>query len=379
MISVVIIDDEEDALDLLEILLQDIGDVTVAGRFSDPVRAIRALETTPVDAVFLDIQMPGLKGTEAARQIKLMHPQTPIVFTTAYSEYAVEAFEIESNDYLLKPFTMERLQVSVSRIKQAISGRRTWKDSRVHPFIQCLGGFFIHLPDGNRTLTWRTNKEREICAFLIHHKGKPVDTALIIESIWPEYDLKKARTYLYTCLSYLRRSLAENNIPANVNKAGNGFAISLDELESDAAEFEAILAKILFKETIDAQLYDKMNVLYEGDYMDGCDYSWALAKQTVLREKYIRALRKFYGYFRGQGNLALAEDSLQRLMAMAPDSEKDGRELIKLYMESGNRNEARNVYRQIEQAVRIDLGIELEEETEWLYKQINFAGVKGNR
>lgn len=69
-----------------------IGDVTVVGRYMDPIRAIEPLGTTPVDTVFWDIQMPGLRGTEAARKIRTIMPQARIVFTTAYSEYAVEAF-----------------------------------------------------------------------------------------------------------------------------------------------------------------------------------------------------------------------------------------------------------------------------------------------
>src|SRR5690348_4751314 len=103
MIRVMLVDDEDDALDLLEILLRQTGEVSVVGRYSDPVQAIEALTVTPVDAVFMDNEMPVMTGMEAARKIKKIQPHLPIVFTTAYSEYAVEAFEIQSIDYLLKP------------------------------------------------------------------------------------------------------------------------------------------------------------------------------------------------------------------------------------------------------------------------------------
>lgn len=145
MIRVLLVDDEEDALNLLEILLGQIGDVEVVGRFTNPIRAIEALNTTPVDAVFLDNQMPGMTGMEAARKIRAIQPQMPIVFTTAYAEYAVEAFEIQSTDYLLKPITMSRLQHAVSRIKQAVSAVRVRPDASVHPFIRCMGAFPLGL------------------------------------------------------------------------------------------------------------------------------------------------------------------------------------------------------------------------------------------
>lgn len=66
MIRVILIDDEADALNLLEILLKQVGDVEIAGTYLNPFQAIDALSETVVDAVFLDIQMPGMKGTEGA-------------------------------------------------------------------------------------------------------------------------------------------------------------------------------------------------------------------------------------------------------------------------------------------------------------------------
>lgn len=375
MIRVLLVDDEEDALNLLEILLGQIGDVEVVGRFVNPIRAIEALDMAPVDAVFLDNQMPGMTGMEAARKMRAIQPQVPIVFTTAYAEYAVEAFEIQSTDYLLKPIAMNRLQHAVSRIKQAISVVQADPDTSLRPLVRCLGGFSIGLPQADsRLLSWKTNKEKEVCAFLIHHEGTPVDTALLIESIWPGYDVKKAKTYLYTCLSYLRRSLQEHEVPISVDKAGSGFAIRLDGAAADVTTLEGLLDKILSAEEPDERLYDKINGLYKGEYMEGCDYSWAVARQEAIKAKYIRSLRCMHRLFRMRDRAALAEESLQRVLAIAPDSEADGRELIRLHLEAGSRNEALRVYRQLEQAIRDQLGVALEEETVKLHQQMGGSG-----
>lgn len=375
MIRVLLVDDEEDALNLLEILLGQIGDVKVVGRFVNPIRAIEALNTMPVDAVFLDNQMPGMTGMEAARKMRAIQPQMPIVFTTAYAEYAVEAFEIQSTDYLLKPITMNRLQHAVSRIKQAVSVVQARPDTSLRPSIRCMGGFSIGLPYAdNRLLSWKTNKVKEVCAFLIHHEGTPADTALIIESIWPGHDVKKAKTYLYTCLSYLRRSLQEHDVPISVDKAGNGFAIRLDGAVADVTAFEGMLDDILSAEEPDERLYDKINGLYKGEYMEGCDYRWAVVRQEAIKAKYIRSLRLMHRLFRKRGRAALAADSLQRVLAIAPDAEADGRELIRLHLEAGNRSEALRVYRQLEQVVREQLGVALEEETVKLHQQMGWSG-----
>ncbi|KQO14695.1 response regulator [Paenibacillus sp. Leaf72] len=368
MIRVMLIDDEEDALDLLGILLGQIGSVQVAGRYINPLQAIEALSYTPVDAVFLDNQMPGMKGTEAARIVRSMFPHMPIVFTTAYAEYAVEAFEIQSTDYLLKPFTIERLQNAVARIKQSLSESvfQARQRASMTPTVKCLGGFQLVLPgDMNKGLTWKTKKERELCAFLIHYAGKTVNTASIIEAIWPGYDLNKAKTYLYTCLSYLRKSLAEHHIPIHIMKADQGFGAALDGVTVDVMEFEQLLSSTLAEaeEEMDERSYDKMNQMYKGEYLEACDFGWATARQLEIKASYVRVLRKWHAYFQSQGNRTLAMDSLQNLLSLAPDSEIDGRELIKLHLKIGDRNEAYRVCLQLEQAVRLQLGAELEEET----------------
>jgi len=159
-----------------------------------------------------------------------------------------------------------------------------------------------------------------------------------------------------------------------VEKAGSGFAARLGGATADVTQLEAMLDGILSAEEADERLYDKINGLYRGEYMEGCDYNWALARRESIKTKYIRSLRRFYRLFRRRGDAARAADSLQRVLAIAPDSEADGRELILLHLETGNRKEALRIYRGLEQAVRVQLGAELEEDTARLYRQLTRNG-----
>lgn len=375
MIHVLLIDDEEDALDLLEILLGKMEHIRIVGRFVNPLQAIEALNQLAVDeidAVFLDIQMPGMRGTEIARVIRQTRPRLPIIFTTAYAEYAVEAFEINSTDYLLKPFTLDRLQIAVARIKPDVSKTKDHVRSSESkfPYIQYFGGFHIRLSDAeDRILTWKTKKEKELCAFLLHHEGLPVNTATIIEALWPEYDLNNAKTYLYTCLSYLRKSLAERNIPMKIQRVDKGFVVEMSDVSSDVVEFEKLLSYFSTKKQLDERMYDKLCNLYQGPYMATCDFHWVDVKRMELHTAYVQALRKWHQYFYRSGNITLALHSIQRLLMVAPDSEVDGRQLMAIHLEIGNRNEALRVYKQLEQAVRDELGVALEEATLRLYRQ----------
>jgi two-component SAPR family response regulator len=116
--------------------------------------------------------------------------------------------------------------------------------------------------------------------------------------------------------------------------------------------------------------YDRLNHLYKGEYLEGCDYRWAMWKREELQAEYVRTLRMMHKSFVNQGNLTLAIDSLKRILTLEPDSEQDGRELIRLYLNADNRSEALKVFKRLEKAVRINLGIRLEEATVRLYEAI---------
>jgi len=114
-LSCIIIDDEPDAIDLVELLIKQSTTWVLKAKCYDALEALAFLKKNPVDFIFLDINMPKLTGMELAT---LLPPRTKIVFTTAYSEYAVESYAFETIDYLLKPITLKRFLASVQKIEQ---------------------------------------------------------------------------------------------------------------------------------------------------------------------------------------------------------------------------------------------------------------------
>ncbi|MFI5163399.1 MAG: LytR/AlgR family response regulator transcription factor, partial [Sphingobacteriales bacterium] len=114
-LSCIIIDDEPDAIDLVELLIKQSTSWTLKAKCYDALEALTFLKKNQVDFIFLDINMPKLTGMELAT---LLPPRTKIVFTTAYSEYAVESYSFQTIDYLLKPITLKRFLASVEKIEQ---------------------------------------------------------------------------------------------------------------------------------------------------------------------------------------------------------------------------------------------------------------------
>ena len=112
MIRCIAIDDEALALDLLEDNISKIPFLELAGRFTNAFDALRLMQEDPVDLLFLDIQMPDINGIQFLKSL----PQKPaVIFTTAFSKYALEGFELDVIDYLLKPYSFERFLKAVNK------------------------------------------------------------------------------------------------------------------------------------------------------------------------------------------------------------------------------------------------------------------------
>lgn len=121
----VLVDDEPLALRRLARMLEETGRATVAGAHEDPVQALEALRAAPPDVLFVDVQMPGLSGFELVDA--LPEPRPPVVFTTAFDTYALQAFEVSSVDYLLKPVEARGLARALDKLERmhpALRGER---------------------------------------------------------------------------------------------------------------------------------------------------------------------------------------------------------------------------------------------------------------
>lgn len=119
LLRVLVVDDERPALDEMAYLLDRDGRVGSVLTTDSAAEALRVLQEDQVDAVFMDIAMPGLSGLELAGVLSQFKSPPPVVFVTAHEEHAIEAFELNAVDYVLKPVREDRLSEAVRRIVEA--------------------------------------------------------------------------------------------------------------------------------------------------------------------------------------------------------------------------------------------------------------------
>jgi len=191
MIKAIAIDDEPLALKVTEHFCRQAESISLERTFTGTAEALKYLKKFPVDLIFLDIQMPGKNGIDFYKQLE---NDIMVIFTTAYSEYAVEGFNVNAVDYLLKPFSAERFMTAVDKaIKLKKSGQRAAEhnhlliraDYKLHRIafedIQLIEGLDdyirIHLKDKS-TITTRLSMKS------------------ILEKLPPELFIRVHRSYI---------------------------------------------------------------------------------------------------------------------------------------------------------------------------------------
>ncbi len=123
LLTALIIDDEPLARQELQFLLEDSGDVHLLAQGSNGIEAVDLIRRHSPDVVFLDVQMPGLDGFGVLKKLIEQKVELPqVVFATAYDRYAVRAFEVNAVDYLLKPFEKSRVERTIEKAKERLSG-----------------------------------------------------------------------------------------------------------------------------------------------------------------------------------------------------------------------------------------------------------------
>lgn len=174
MITTIIVDDEPLAQEIIETYLEDYEDFELIGSCNSAMEANKLLKENKVDVMFLDIQMPQLNGIDF---LKILDNPPLVVFTTAFKEYALEGFELDALDYLLKPISKDRFEKAVDKIRTELGKNAeafeqsifVKSDKKLHRlfydemyFIEGLKDYVIIKTDNKRVVTLQTMKSLEV-------------------------------------------------------------------------------------------------------------------------------------------------------------------------------------------------------------------------
>lgn len=271
-LRIVALDDENHALERFAAVAGNFEEIASCRLFSDEEELLARLKRGAIDVVFLDIEMPGKSGMQLANEIQNIDPLVSIVFVTAYSQYAVEAFEQNAVDYLLKPVSEERLKKTLDRIR---SNRRHQASHSQKVTIRCFRRFEINI-DGAVPQLKMPGKAKELLAFLVARNGAETSWDQITEALWPDVDYEKAHNNLHATTFRLRRWLAENGVSGIFEAKRNSYRVIPSEYDCDMAELEEALL---------ATEWIKAESVYRGEFLEEEGYEWAYPIQAEWNSK----------------------------------------------------------------------------------------------
>jgi two-component system LytT family response regulator len=275
MIRIAAVDDERHVLERFERMALKIKELELCGLFETGEQLLAYLKEHPLNAVFLDIEMPGINGLQLSARVLDMNENIDIIFVTAFNQFAVEAFELQAMDYILKPLTEERLNKTVLRLlKPKSTALRPGK-----PYIQCFGDFEVFL--SGEALAWKNSKAKEILAFLIHKNGVPVNWEKIAAAVWPDYDSEKSQTNFHATTYLLRKRLAEAGISQILESGRGNYRIVRDQVNCDLYQLDEMVRINKIKRKEDFRLLEEFR---QRGYMEGSGYEWTFPRAAELDE-----------------------------------------------------------------------------------------------
>lgn len=293
----VLIDDEYYALQGLQMVLDEIDGIEVVGMYEEGLSALTGVEALNPDLIFLDIEMPGLNGMELFKQILEIQKTPNIVFVTAYNHYAVQAFELNALDYVVKPVQKARLMKTLERL-QPLMGQ-TGGGKKIT--LNCFGSLSI-LADGQEiNIGWRTKKAEELVAYLLCQNGHFISKEKIAAALWPDLDGEKSVSNLYLAYYYLKKQEKNYGVLLPIESIRGKMRIRMEEVDSDVMRFESCQQSCHHIDDENIALAEKAVELYQGMLLEDRYYSWATEAQQHYELVYLELLKKIVDYFKQKG------------------------------------------------------------------------------
>ncbi|MEX3914062.1 response regulator [Bacillus paralicheniformis] len=343
-----IVDDEGLALLHFKNMLERTNCFRSIEMFQDPADVMEYPDIQDIDTVFLDIEMPGINGIELAEAIQSMNENIQVVFITAYNDFAIKAFELNAMDYLLKPVDYVRLVKTVERIRENSLLKASAENGGGDYFIQCFGSLQFYKTEKDvKTyipVKWRTSKAREIYAYLLHHHGHVISKDVLIDLFWPDHDVSKASTQLYTAIYQIRKLIERLPFSQSIEKTDTGYVLRISGVKVDADEWEKSLkeAPPIHMATINRHM--ELLLAYENHYFMEHGYLWAEPEKTRLARIWLGKAYELVDCLIREKDYRRALDICLQVEKFEPYDHKIIQYKMQLFNKTGNVEEAIKEY-----------------------------------
>jgi len=263
---IICVDDEELVLQLNIRLCMSLEGAPEVFGFSRAHDALSWLNSNSADVALLDINMPDMNGLVLAAHIKELSPDTAVIFATGFAEFAVDAFAMHAEGYLLKPISKERLAAEIAHVQP---GRNSVRKSVSHIAVRSFGNFDLFV-DGI-PVSFPRAKAKELLAYLVDRQGSSITRAEAFAVLWEDADYDRAmQKQLDVVIRSLRTTLEQYGVSEILDMRSGSLRVRPELIDCDMYHFmEGDISAVN---------------AYRGEYMTS--YSWAeLTEAYMERQK----------------------------------------------------------------------------------------------
>jgi two-component system, LytTR family, response regulator len=334
-IPAIIVDDEENNLCEIAELVESTGFMAVKSRFCNPSDALEQAEKVAPQVAFIDIELPQMNGISLAERLLEKLPALRVVFITGWDRYAVQAFDLNALDYILKPIRLERFNKMAERVRQDIL------EADFAPLQKLSIRMFGRLETsiGGTPVKWQRTKASELFSYLLINHGEYVHKEKIIENLWPECEPIKALPILQTSICKIRGLFSGMKQEVMLDYSGSCYCLVVRGADCDLFTVEMVIDN-----------FDDENAQSIAELLQACDlfgegllaqhgYLWCIERSEQLRSSLIRLLKKAVA----ADSVRKAEqnrlDILRQLAKLAPEDEEANYHFLKVLEQNGNLKE----------------------------------------
>ena len=231
------LDDEELALQMLEMCVKKAKPEAEVWSFDDQDALLEDAEESGCDVAFLDIHMRGMNGVEVAKRLKEINRKMNIIFVTGFSEYKADAMDMKASGYIMKPVTVEDVKEELDNLRFRI-GMVPKSDALLR--VQCFGNFDVFTPKGD-LVHFERSKSKEVFAYLVHKHGSSCTTKEIAAALFEDapYD-EKQQNYVQKLIQAMVKSLKAVGAEAAIVRSYNALSVDPKVLDCDYYRFKEL-------------------------------------------------------------------------------------------------------------------------------------------
>ncbi|MGG4450179.1 response regulator [Brevibacillus porteri] len=329
MITVMIVEDEKPILDLMKHVIGQNDHYTIVGAFTHPLEALACLPDLCPDVAFLDVEMPKMNGLELGSKINELSEHTKIIFTTAYKEYALDAFKVYAFDYILKPVTPAAIERVTNRLVKQLQMTAPIKQPMKNVSIQCFGGLDVRNA-GGEVVRWPTRKSEELFAYFLCHPKEDISKWHLTDLLWPEMDESRATHNLHNTMYRLKKIMKEQELGIDIQKTGEGYLFHPMDQTYDLLAFQQFDLSSL-KDSKSAGGVENLCAMYKGALFDRKDFLWKAPLEERYRKKYTELVCKLVELDMASKELPRAARRLEEYLAVYPLHEEMNVALMEIY------------------------------------------------